>query len=246
MDRPLIGVAAFRGARSDLPVPYPYQAGGQAYLEALTAAGALPIVLPLLDPEVGVDGFLERIDGLLLAGGGDLDPRTYGATEVHPKVDRIDPLRDRVELHLARRAAEAGIPLLAICRGIQVVNVALGGTLWQDLEDERPGSLDHRASWRAGRWDHLAHPLKVEPRSRLADLLGAEALAVNSLHHQGIRALAPALRPVAWAPDGLIEGVELPDHPFYVGVQGHPEHLWREHRPWARLFQGFVAASRRR
>jgi putative glutamine amidotransferase len=151
----------------------------------------------------------------------------------------VDSLLDTAELALARWALAEGKPVLGICRGQQCLNVAAGGTLFQDIPSEVVGALDHRVEPR----DARAHELAVEPDSRLADLLGATRTAVNSLHHQAVREVAPGFVAVAWAPDGVIEGLERPDHPFAVSVQFHPEELVPGHEPSERLVQRFVAEA---
>lgn len=177
--------------------------------------------------------------GLVLPGGADVAPARYGQ-EPLPCLGEVDPDLDRVELELARWAVEADLPLLGICRGLQVLNVALGGTLYQDIATQRVGALAHRGAGRPR--NELLHPVRLERGSRLAELLGATEFAVNSLHHQAIDQLAGAARAVGWAPDGVIEAIELPDRRFAVAVQFHPEELWPEHEPSRRLFAAFVAA----
>ena len=187
-----------------------------AYVRALSRAGLVPVIVaPTLDPGCAVQ-ILAAVSGLVLTGGEDVDPARYRAAP-HPKLGEIDPQRDAVELALIAGARQRGLPILAICRGIQILNVALGGTLYQDLSSERPGPLDH-ADARA------RHGLAVEPGSLLERTLRARTASVNSRHHQAIRDLAPALRATARADDGLIEGVETVDRaPWTLGVQWHPE-----------------------
>ncbi len=215
---------------------------GQRYLDALTAAGALAFVLPPSTPADQVPALVERVDGVLFSGGGDLDPATYGG-QPHPQVYEVNPARDALELTLAREVVRQRKPFLGICRGIQVLNVALGGTLYEDLADQKPHALVHRRDPRSER-TLLAHQVALAPESRLAAILGTTHLPVNSLHHQGIRRLAPGLQAVAHAPDGLIEAVEVPHHPFGLAVQWHPEWLYDTDQRMAALFQAFVAACR--
>ncbi len=154
-------------------------------------------------------------------------------------------LRDEVELALARRAVADRKPVLGICRGIQLLNVALGGTLYQDIPAELPGALDHYASSKAPDRAHLAHPIALEPDSWLATQLGTSELPGNTFHHQALRDIAPALRVTGQASDGVVEAVEGRGADFVVGVQCHPEELWAQaDRRWARLFAGFVDAAR--
>lgn len=213
-----------------------------AYIAAVQGAGGVPVALP---PQLTAEAraaLWERLDGLVLTGGGDVDPAHYGAAP-HPTLDGVSPARDDLELDLTARALAEGVPLLAICRGIQVLNVALGGTLVQDIPSATGTLIRH--SQREQR--HVAtHAVKVEPGTRLAEILGGVAFEVNSFHHQAIERAAPRLRVTTHAPDGIGEGAEVPDHPFAVAVQWHPEDL-AGHDPAARaLFRAVVDAARRR
>jgi putative glutamine amidotransferase len=188
-----------------------------AYVAALARAGLVPVIVPpILDPRRAPD-VLDHVRGLVLTGGEDVDPARYGAAP-HPKLGETDPARDAVELALIARAHERGLPILAICRGIQILNVALGGTLYQDLPSERPSTIHHAGP--AAR-----HALRVDSGTLLHGVAGADATSVNSRHHQAIRDLAPGLRATAWAADDLIEGVEHTNgaRPWTLAVQWHPE-----------------------
>lgn len=215
---------------------------GESYIQAILRAGGLPVILPVgLSPDQLRDLFA-RLDGVLLTGGSDVDPQRFGGAP-HPRVYGIDPLRDDLEIRLVRMAAEDGKPFLGICRGVQVINVALGGTLYTDIGDQMDGSLRHDWYPDIAR-DYLAHAVTLTPESELAKVLGGAAFQVNSLHHQGLQQVAPSLRAVAFAPDQLVEGVEIPGHPFAFGVQWHPEWL-QEHAPQRLLFQALIQASSR-
>ncbi len=207
------------------------------------AGGGAPLQIPLgLDHET-LRAIFERVDGLLLAGGGDIAPAYYGEP-TSDKCKGVDRERDTLEMTLVRWSVETGKPLLTICRGIQVMNVALGGSLYQDLLTDMPGALRHDYFTSDGfARDHLAHSLTLVPDSGLIRLLGAERLVVNSLHHQGIKDVAPDLTPVGYAPDGLVEAVEVEDHPFAVGVQWHPEALAPDDPVMRRLFEALVKAA---
>jgi putative glutamine amidotransferase len=237
-ERPLIGITT-----GPLPPRPPYSAGmrqNRAYARAIAAAGGLPVLLPLLDDPAVLRALYARLDGLLLPGGGDVDPARYGqAPRPECGVEGVDALLDEIELALARWALDDGRPLLGICRGHQVLNVAAGGTLYQDIAVQAPGSLSHRHPEARA---ELVHPVAVAGDSHLAAVLGATALAVNSIHHQAVARVAPGLRAVAWAPDGVVEGLEVVGHPFALAVQFHPEELVPEHEPSRRLFRAFVAA----
>jgi putative glutamine amidotransferase len=185
------------------------------------------------------------MDGILIPGGVDVDPAAFGATP-HEKLGRIDPARDRVELQLVKWAVEDRKPLLGLCRGLQVINVALGGTLYQDLEAEYPHAIKHDYFPNYGfERDYLAHEVALAPGSRLRHALAAEQIPVNSMHHQGIKVLGRGLAASATAPDGLIEAAESSDDSFLVGVQWHPEVFDSTDPNTEHLFDGFIAAARR-
>ena len=212
---------------------------GESYVQAVLRAGGLPVVLPVGFSDEGLQETFARLDGILLSGGGDIDTQRFQGLP-HPRVYDVDLRRDELEIRLVQMAAEAGKPFLGICRGIQVINVALGGTLYTDIGDQLANPLRHDWYPDIPR-NTLAHPVSVAASSRLAQILGGTGFEVNSLHHQGLERLAPGLQAVAYSPDSLIEGVELPDHPFGVGVQWHPEWL-QEHAPQRLLFQAFIEA----
>jgi putative glutamine amidotransferase len=188
-----------------------------AYVAALARAGLMPVIVPPIVDPIRAPDVLGHVRGLMLTGGDDVDPARYRAAR-HAKLGATDAARDAVELALIASAHERGLPILAICRGIQILNVALGGTLYQDLPSEHPSAVRH-----AG--EAARHGLRVESGSRLYGAIGAAATTVNSRHHQAIRDLAPGLRATAWAPDDLIEGVEGANgaQPWTVAVQWHPE-----------------------
>jgi putative glutamine amidotransferase len=211
-----------------------------SYLDALTGAGAAPVLVPNLGDLELLRAVYERLDGLLLSGGVDIHPSYYGEP-IHEKCGQISSERDETELPLTRWAIQDGKPVLAICRGIQVLNVALGGSLYQDIEAQVPGAEKH--DWHATpSRDHLAHSVTVAPETRLAGILSVTYLPVNSMHHQAIKDVAPGLAVVARAPDGIIEAVEAPDHPFALGVQWHPEELATTDAHAQHLFEALVAA----
>jgi putative glutamine amidotransferase len=186
----------------------------------------------------------ERIDGLLLSGGGDIEPLHYGEEPI-PELGSTDPLRDKVELWLARWATADGKPILGICRGAQLLNVSLGGSLYQDIPAQLQTELVHDSSFTRQDWAYMAHDLQIEPDSRLAEIIGTTSFPTNSLHHQSLKAIAPDLRPVGWAPDGVVEAVEGRNGHFMVGVQCHPEALQGAADPrWRALFGRFVETCR--
>jgi len=202
-----------------------------AYVRALESAGLVPLAVPTMLAPERAGAALTAVRGLVLTGGEDVAPDRYGATP-HPRLGDVDPGRDAAELALIAAARARRVPILAICRGIQILNVALGGTLYQDLDSERPGPVPHS--------DETArHAVRVEAGSLLERTLGTRSASVNSRHHQAIRDLAPGLKAVAWADDGLIEAAEPADTtaPWMVAVQWHPEDLTER-----ALFEGFAQA----
>lgn len=216
------------------------QGVNSAYVRSVVEAGGIPFILP---PAIGAThamGALDGLDALLLSGGEDLDPSWYG-TAASPDLGEVDRERDLFELALFAAARQRGMPILGICRGIQLINVALGGTLWQDLPAERPSAIEHdRRDARSVR----THGVSVERGTRMAVTLGLTELAVNSFHHQGIRDLASPLRASAWAGDGLIEAVEGDDGaPWLMAVQWHPEEMFADvAAPERGLFRALVEA----
>lgn len=202
-----------------------------AYVHALTRAGLVPLIVPPVLDAADAAAVLAPVAGLVLTGGEDVAPARYGAAP-HPRLQPPDPSRDGIELALFGESQRRRLPVLAICRGIQLVNVALGGTLWQDLPSERPGPVAHEGAT-------TRHDLRIAPGSLVGRTLNAARTSVNSRHHQAIRDLAPALQATAWADDGVIEAVEPAETgaPWLIGVQWHPEDLTE-----AALFAGFAAA----
>jgi putative glutamine amidotransferase len=210
----------------------------RAYVSAIVEAGGAPILIPPDLPEDGWRTLLDRLDGILFSGGADIGLEHFDG-EPHPSME-VEAVRDYIELPLLRAAVNGDKPFLGICRGLQVMNVALGGTLYTHILDQLPNALQH--DWHDQQRETLAHPVRVEEGTRLAEILGAPLVQVNSLHHQGIKDLAPNLKATAFAPDGLIEGIELPDHKFALAVQWHPEWMTK-HEEMRRLFRAFVVAS---
>jgi putative glutamine amidotransferase len=201
-----------------------------AYTTALRGAGLLPLVLPVLDP-ADADAALDGVAGLVLTGGEDVSPGRYGSAP-HPELGDTHDGRDAFEIALVEAARARALPTLAICRGIQILNVALGGTLVQDIPSEWTDPIVHDGDWaRTAR----VHEVDVTPGSRLARALGTARPVVNSMHHQAVRTVASSLATVARAPDGMVEGVEWPtDEWWMVGVQWHPEELTASSEPWDR------------
>jgi putative glutamine amidotransferase len=240
---PLIGISA----RSVVDEPWcpPLVGARKGYIDAVVAAGGVPVVLPPVDDPRALRGMFDALDGLLLTGGVDVAPELYGE-QPHPRLGAVQAERDAAEMPLARWAAAEGKPIFGICRGIQVLNVALGGTLYQDLPAQRPGEIDHELSIKHECWDRFDHGLALARDSRLAGLLQTTMLDVNSLHHQAVKDLGSGLRVVGQAPDGVVEAIEGTGGHFVVGVQCHPEGLWQSADVrWRAVFRAFVEAAER-
>lgn len=243
--RPLIGVPtqtlqAIDGIPEDLPHSWVMN---HRYFTALTAVGAVPVMIPLLaQDEDTVRALYERLEGIFLAGGVDVDPGAYKEDKLDV-CGRTDPDRDRVELLLTRWALEDGKPVLGVCRGMQVINVACGGSLVQDIEQGHERAIKHDYFPTQGHErDYLAHEAQVRPDSRLSRIFGAGTITVNSMHHQGIKQLGAGLEATVHAPDGLIEGIEGTGESFLIGVQWHPEMLIDQDEATFRLFSVFKTA----
>jgi putative glutamine amidotransferase len=246
--RPIIGVTtqtlqAIDGIPSGLPQS---DVMNQRYYIAVALAGGAPILIPLLDDEPeALRAAYDACDGVLIPGGVDVDPRHFNE-DPHPKLGRVDGARDRVEMHVTRWAVEDQKPLLGLCRGLQVINVTLGGTLYQDLEAQYPDGIKHDYFPTYGYdRDHLAHEVALSKGSRLRHLMELERIPVNSMHHQGIKTLAPSLAVSATAPDGLIEAVESTNDHFMLGVQWHPEVFEMTDPHTRHVFREFISASGR-
>jgi putative glutamine amidotransferase len=227
---PLIGITTYardEGNKVTLP---------SEYIDAVRRAGGCAVLLP--PGERNLDIVLARLDGLIIAGGGDIDPARYGGDH-HTAVYMIDTERDEMELELARRVIDSGMPTLCICRGSQILNVALGGTLHVHLPDVVGEQVHHRAPPR----EPTPHPVQIDDQSRLAELIGRTEREPMSWHHQAICNVAPQLQVVARAPDDVVEAIEYPDHPWLIGVQWHPELTAADDPAQQNLFDGLVRAA---
>lgn len=234
MTKPLIGITTYNTKN---PYGRDISAVQHTYIRAVTQAGGVPILIPAILPADDLTQLYNRLQGILFSGGGDISLKYFNG-EDHPKIDSVDEHRDVTELSLLRQSVEHEKPFLAICRGLQVMNVALGGTLYTHIPDQVPNSLKHNHD----EFITLAHPVNIDEDSKMAEIFGETLLQVNSLHHQAIKDLASNLRIVGHAPDGMVEAVELPDHPYAIGVQWHPEWL-TDQIPMQKLFKSFVDAA---
>ncbi len=209
------------------------------YTEAVEAAGGLPVLLPYTRRDAGMNLWPDILDGLILSGGGDVDPVHFGE-EPLPNCGEITPQRDAFELVLVRRALSLGLPVLGICRGAQVLNIAAGGDIYQDIVTQVAGCLKHRQQ--APRWS-ATHGIMVEEGTRLARILGTRAMRVNSFHHQAVRQPAPGFIVSARCVDGIIEAIESTGPGFALGVQWHPETMWERDSRFLGLFAALVEAA---
>jgi putative glutamine amidotransferase len=221
--KPVIGISAHPRMVQTATGMALLHTSSRFYVEGVERAGGVPVILPVLDPDA-VEHLLPAVNGVLLTGGGDVQPSRYGARPI-AETHNVDPLRDAFEIRLIEAAIEADLPLLATCRGMQVLNVAMGGSLVQHVPHATGQQHDLADRWREG-----VHRVKIEPDSHLAEALGATEVEVNSIHHQAVDVAAPGTRAVAWAEDDTIEAIEVPGSPHVVAVQWHPELLedWPE------------------
>ena len=234
--KPLIGITTYHSTNT---YGQPLVVLQQSYVKAIKQAGGVPVLIPSLIADDGWDALYARLDGILFSGGGDIGLE-HSPGDPHPRIDEVDPERDSVELKMIYAAASDGKPFLGICRGCQVMNVALGGTLYTHLPDQLPNALDH--SYPGNLRTVLVHEIKIEEGTHTAEIFGEPIIKVNSLHHQGIKEIAPSVRASGHAPDGLVEAIELPDHPFGLAVQWHPEWL-TDQEGMRNLFKQFVNAA---
>ncbi len=237
MMRPVIGLThSLQSDEKKLYMP-------MSYANVIREAGGTPVLLPITRDEGMIAAYAELVDGVLFSGGDDVDPHSYGEEQLWACGDVL-PLRDEFEIGLARVLLEKHPhkPVLGICRGEQVLNVALGGTLYQDLKSQLPGCISHQQHQIA---PYVSHRVEIEAGSKLYAIYGDTQVTVNSHHHQAVKALAEGLQVSATAPDGVIEGFEKQDHPYFVAVQWHPERLVEreENAAHRRLFESFVQAS---
>jgi putative glutamine amidotransferase len=211
----------------------------------IEAAGGAPVILPYYNREEPIGSVLDCVGGILLAGGRDVDPGFYNEAP-HPKLQEVEPLRDPIEFRIIRRAMERDMPILGVCRGIQTLNVTVGGTLFQDIPSVLQTDVEHGRSWDSAldpdnTQQH--HTIDINPSSRLFEIIKTKSLAVNSYHHQSIKDLAPGFEVSARCRDGVIEGVESSVHRFVLGIQCHIELLWEKDSRWLDLYKTFIKAS---
>lgn len=237
MNRPVVLVAANRTIRKDKFIDYV----GEFHLELLVQLGTFPVIVPMVDGTLEcLPQYMERMDGLLLVEGDDIEPKRFAARKANFEyVAKTLPGKDEIETRLLREALRRGVPIMGICRGSQLLNVVCGGTLYGDVQKEK-GS--HRAHIDFEHYDTYRHPVTVVPGTPLARWYRRKTLNVNSYHHQGVRELAPRFRPMAHADDGLIEAFYDPDAVFTVGLQFHPERMLKEYAGNLKVWKAFTTA----
>ena len=236
MRKPLIGLTPAHDMESGDVKARP------TYMRALKAAGAIPVVMPLDASEEDLKQLSQDLDGFLFTGGPDVHPFLFGE-ETQAHCGNVSPARDQMEISLLPMIMELRKPVLGICRGIQVLNIALGGNIWQDIPSQvtREFPLAHSQPFS---YDMPCHTVALTEGSLLARISESSSIKVNSMHHQAVRDLAPGLIASAYSPDHLIEALEMTDYPFFIGVQWHPEYLWEKNKEAFRLFQTFVNACK--
>ncbi len=237
MQKPLIGITAGHSKNKfGLPIIHLLR----TYVDSTIAAGGVPVIIPSELSATDWQVLYAKLDGIIFSGGADMNPKIFNGEE-HPTVNSVDHERDALEIAVVKQVVEDEKPFLAICRGFQVLNVALGGTLYTHIPDQFDNSIQHDSNRDLSR-DYLAHEVKVDEDTRLAEILGEPILKVNSWHHQGVKEIPPMLKVTAHSPDGLVEGMEIPDHPYAIAVQWHPE--WMPESPaMHNLFKTFIDAS---
>ncbi len=242
MNVPLIGMTPGEVHNGDHPGAPIVHGQSATYFNALQLAGGDAFVLPLYNDAAAIDRWFAKLDGLLLSGGNDIHPNLYDE-EPYIKLEEPRFIRDLVEQQYLKRALEAGMPVLGICRGQQFVNVYFGGTLYQDIPTDLPKALRHKAADDGSDMDAIHHPITIEPDSKLAKILGETEIYTNTFHHQAVKDLGKGLKVTARSPeDGIIEGIESDDDRFLVCVQSHPEALVTNEKvlEWRKLFEAFV------
>ncbi|MBC3898031.1 gamma-glutamyl-gamma-aminobutyrate hydrolase family protein [Acetobacterium malicum] len=234
--KPLIGILPLYDSIKKSIWMYP------GYPEGITEAGGIPVILSILNRNEDIEAIAERLDGFVFSGGQDVDPQYYGEALLKYS-NEIYPPRDQLELRLLRAVMDQNKPIFGVCRGLQLINVALGGTLYQDINKQvkRELPIQH---FQQNNYEFPVHEVSIATNSRLYEIIGTETIRVNSMHHQAIARLAPQLIAAAASADGLVEAVEIRGLSFGLAVQWHPEFLWQQDDSTLKILQAFVAACR--
>lgn len=242
--QPIIGITAGEIFNKLYPHSPPAQGQPHTYIDATVRAGGAPFVLPLTRNQEALRTLYEQCSGILLAGGNDLDPALYGQQPTKHTVDQ-DPPRDAQERQLLLWALEDNKPVLGICRGMQLINVVRGGDLYQHIPEDLPDAVIHSIASEKKQESRIVHQLRIDPKSKLAEILQTNQLGANAYHHQALKRLGDDVIATAWAEDDVIEAIELPNKKYVVAVQSHPESLEESIEPvWRKLFLSFVEAAK--
>lgn len=210
------------------------------YHRGVEAAGGLPVILPVPSSLNTLESIISKLDGILFSGGTDIDPKHFGENTL-PQNGEVNPYRDETELFLAKLAFQRNLPALGICRGVQIMNIALGGTIYQDIQTQYQGEhIKHSQS--APSW-YPCHKVIIKKESKLFNILDQGEIEVNSFHHQALKQIAKDFQVSATSPDGITEAIESPFHQFYIGVQWHPELMWEKSSHMLKLFEAFVSSA---
>lgn len=247
--RPIIGICTNHSANENIGILTELGFAGQDwqllagdYIRAIERAGGVPVMIPIVEDPQTLEPILGRLDGILFSGGSDIDPQYYGELPRYG-LGKINPVRDAQEVALAKKVLyEMNLPVLGICRGIQLLTVASGGTLYQDLKSQRPEGLNHTLNI-APKY-HPTHPVDIQPGSRLYEIFGKERIGVNGFNHQAVKKLGKDFKATMLAPDGLIEGMELVGERFVIGLQWHPEMMIDKYPEYLLIFKAFVASCK--
>lgn len=232
--KPIIGVTTFLSEQSK------YSTVSRNYIDSIYAAGGLPVNIPIIAGETNYDAYIDMVDGILFTGGNDIAPYFFGENPVK-ELHSMSSIRDEYELALFKSAYEKNMPIFGICRGIQLINVALEGSLYQDIYTQVPGTLGHYPQQTAS--DEFYHSVQIHKDTKLYEIFGTERIFTNSFHHQSVKALGKNLVATAFSEDGIVEAVESTEDRFLLGVQWHPECMTKRHPMFLGLFTHFVQAS---
>lgn len=233
--KPIIGITTFHGEKKG------YYSVSSNYIDSVLAAGGIPVCIPTISNEKDCNSYMNILNGIIFTGGIDISPLSYGENPIS-LVNVVSSTRDDYEIELFRKAYDNNMPILGICRGNQLINVALGGSLYQDINAQLPNSLGHSPDGISV--DELYHSISIIKESKLHDIFGKDKIFVNSFHHQAIKKLGNNLVLSAISEDGITEGIECTDREFLVGVQWHPECLTKRYPAFVKLFQGLVSAAK--
>ncbi|MDH6350469.1 MULTISPECIES: gamma-glutamyl-gamma-aminobutyrate hydrolase family protein [Brevibacillus] len=232
--KPIIGLTTFLSEQSK------YSTVSRNYVDSIYAAGGVPITIPIVEDKTDYSEYIDLVDGILFTGGNDIAPYYFGENPLK-ELHSMSSIRDEYELSLFRKAYEKNVPIFGICRGIQLINVALGGSLYQDIYSQIPGALGHSPTQTAS--DELYHSIQISKHTQLYDIFGEERIFTNSFHHQSVKQLGKNLVATAFSEDGIVEALESTEERFLLGVQWHPECMTKRHPMFLKLFSAFIQAS---